>query len=91
MLMNQIIHILLVEDNPGDADLTRLSLESETMCLEIFVVEDGANALDFLFRQGVYATAFRPDLIMLDLNIPKIDGHHVLNATTREVVGNRVY
>jgi len=74
----QPIDILLVEDNPGDVDLTKEALESAKVCNRLHVVEDGEQALDFLFRRGQYADVPRPDLILLDLNLPKRDGREVL-------------
>jgi chemotaxis family two-component system response regulator Rcp1 len=72
------IEILLVEDNPGDVDLTREALEGSKIRNHLNVVDDGAKAVDFLFQRGPYATAPRPDLILLDLNLPKKDGRQVL-------------
>jgi len=72
------IDILLVEDNPGDADLAREALEKNKMCNELYVVSDGVEAMAFLRREGKYADVPRPDLILLDLNLPKKDGREVL-------------
>lgn len=72
------IDILLVEDNPGDVDLTKEALEDAKVSNRLHVTEDGEQALDFLFRKGKYANAPRPDLILLDLNLPKKDGREVL-------------
>jgi CheY-like chemotaxis protein len=72
------IEILLVEDNPGDVDLTREALEEAKVSNRLHVMEDGAKALDFLHKRGDYAAAPRPDLILLDLNLPKKDGRQVL-------------
>ncbi len=72
------IEILLVEDNPGDVDLTREALESARICNHLHVDDDGAKAVDFLFRRGEYANVPRPDIILLDLNLPKKDGKQVL-------------
>ena len=72
------IHILLVEDNPGDADLTKEGLEDSKIKNDLHVVTDGLQAIQFLRRQGEYANAPRPDLILLDLNMPKMDGREVL-------------
>lgn len=76
--MTSPIRVLLVEDNPGDAELIRDTLESSKLMLEIEVVTDGAQAVDYLLKQGVFARAETPDLIMLDLNLPKMDGRQVL-------------
>jgi CheY-like chemotaxis protein len=73
--------ILLAEDDPGDQELTRRALEEGAMCNELHIVTDGEAALDYLFRRGKYqnpATSPRPDLLLLDLNMPKVDGRQVL-------------
>ena len=72
------INILLVEDNPADVRLTREALKEEKIYNNLVVVEDGEEALAFLRKEGKYAKAVRPDLILLDLNLPKIDGREVL-------------
>jgi len=72
------IEILLVEDSPSDAKLTMEALEAGKIANRLNHVEDGVEAMDFLRRQGKYAKATRPDLIMLDLNLPKKDGREVL-------------
>jgi two-component system, chemotaxis family, response regulator Rcp1 len=72
------INILLVEDNPGDADLAREALFDSKFNNNLQVVDDGEKAMAFLHREGVYADAPRPDLILLDLNLPKKDGRQVL-------------
>lgn len=74
----QTIEILLVEDNPGDQRLTREALQENKINNNISIVEDGEAAIDFLNRKGEYANAPRPDLIMLDLNLPKKNGREVL-------------
>lgn len=76
--MSRPIRVLLVEDNPGDADLTRETLESGKLHVDITVAIDGAQALEMLLREGPYATAAKPDLILLDLNLPRLDGRQVL-------------
>ena len=72
------IEILLVEDNPGDADLAREALEGSKFNNILNVVDDGEKAMAYLRRDGLYAKVSRPDLILLDLNIPKKDGRQVL-------------
>jgi CheY-like chemotaxis protein len=72
------IEILLVEDNPGDVRLTQEALKEAKVCNHLSVADDGAKALDFLFKRGAYTKAPRPDLILLDLNLPKKDGREVL-------------
>jgi len=82
--MNRSIRILLVEDNPGDADLTRETLEDCRLHVDIAVAIDGAEALDRLFRRPPYAGAELPDLILLDLNLPKMNGREVLRQIKLE-------
>lgn len=72
------ITILLVEDNPGDVDLAREALECGKVHNDLHVVCDGEAAMAFLHRQGIHSNAPRPDLILLDLNLPKKDGRAVL-------------
>jgi chemotaxis family two-component system response regulator Rcp1 len=72
------VKILLVEDNPGDVRLTQEALKESKMLNELHVTEDGVEALEFLNRQGKYADAPHPDLILLDLNLPKKDGRELL-------------
>ena len=78
------IEILLVEDNPGDVRLTREALKDAKMSNILHVVEDGALALDFLHRRGEYANARRPDLILLDLNLPRKNGREVLQEIKQD-------
>jgi CheY-like chemotaxis protein len=73
-----VAKILLVEDNPGDVDLVRVAIEDNKVCNELYVATDGVEALAFLHREGKYADAPRPDLILLDLNLPRKDGREVL-------------
>jgi CheY-like chemotaxis protein len=70
--------ILLVEDNPGDVRLTKEALKDAKVLNRLQVAKDGVEALAFLKRQGKHAKAVRPDLILLDLNLPKKDGREVL-------------
>ncbi|MBI2894788.1 MAG: response regulator [Deltaproteobacteria bacterium] len=72
------IEILLVEDNPGDVDLVLESLRDAKVVNELHVVTDGVDAIEYLRKQGAHADAVRPDLILLDLNLPKKDGREVL-------------
>jgi two-component system, chemotaxis family, response regulator Rcp1 len=72
------IEILLVEDNPGDVRLTIEGLRESKVRNNLHVAPDGVAALEFLRRDGTYADAPRPDLILLDLNLPKKDGREVL-------------
>lgn len=73
------IEILLVEDNPGDVLLTRRALKDGKIYTHLHVVEDGEEAMAFVRQQGRYSEAPLPDLILLDLNLPKMDGREVLN------------
>jgi chemotaxis family two-component system response regulator Rcp1 len=72
------VEILLVEDNAGDVRLAREGLRECKLLNNLSVAEDGVKALSFLRREGVYANSPRPDLIMLDLNLPRKDGREVL-------------
>jgi two-component system, chemotaxis family, response regulator Rcp1 len=72
------IHILLVEDNPADADLIRESLRSSRYEIELTVAVNGSEALDCIHKRGKFAGAPTPKLILLDLNLPGIDGRGVL-------------
>ncbi|HEX6705989.1 MAG TPA: response regulator [Albitalea sp.] len=74
------IEILMVEDNPGDVRLTREALKGGKVWNEIHVVTDGVAALDFLRHEPPYEQAPRPDLVLLDLNLPKKDGREVLSS-----------
>ena len=74
----RLIEILMVEDNPGDVRLTREAMKEGKIKNRLSVVGDGVEALEFLRRQGRFADAPRPDLILLDLNLPRKDGREVL-------------
>jgi len=74
------VEILLVEDNPGDVRLTREALREGKVRNNLNVVDDGVKALAFLRREGEYADAPRPDLVLLDLNLPRMGGREVLEA-----------
>jgi CheY-like chemotaxis protein len=78
MMVVTPIEILMVEDSPGDVRLTREALRDAKMLNHISVAEDGVEAMAFLRREGSYADAPRPDLIFLDLNLPRKDGREVL-------------
>ena len=72
------IEVLLVEDSPGDVRLTKEAFRDANMSIHLHVATDGVEAMSFLRREGIHATAPRPDFILLDLNLPKMDGREVL-------------
>ena len=72
------IHVLLVEDSPGDVRLTQEAFRAANREILMHVASDGVEAMDFLRQQGSHSDAPRPDLILLDLNLPKLDGSEVL-------------
>ena len=74
------IDILMVEDDPGDVRLTREALKGSKVLHTLSVVEDGVAALDYLRKVAPYQGAIRPDIVLLDLNLPKKDGREVLSA-----------
>jgi DNA-binding response OmpR family regulator len=76
--MTTPIRVLLVEDNPGDAELTRDTLTQSKLFIQIAVALDGEDALDYLLARGDYSGVALPDLIVLDLNLPKLGGREVL-------------
>ena len=76
--MDRLIEILLVEDNPGDIRLTQEVFREGRLANRLHIVRDGVEALAYLRREGPYAQAARPDIILLDLNLPRKDGREVL-------------
>ncbi|MFB4313787.1 response regulator [Actinomadura sp. 21ATH] len=78
------IEVLLVEDDPGDELMTREAFEENKVGNVLHVVRDGLEALDFLYRRGAHESAPRPDLILLDLNLPKYDGRQVLEEIKKD-------
>ena len=80
----QPIEILLIEDSPADVRLTREALQEEKLYNNLHVVTEGEEALAFLRREGRYARAPRPDLILLDLNLPRMSGREVLSTIKRD-------
>jgi CheY-like chemotaxis protein len=84
------INILLVEDNPGDARLTIEAFRDAKVLNDLRVVADGVEAMAFLHREGKHADALRPDLILLDLNLPRKDGREVLEEIKRDADLRRI-
>lgn len=78
------VHILLVEDNEGDIVLTQEAFKAGALTNLISVARDGEEALDFLYKRGKFIDAERPDIVLLDINIPKINGHEVLSIAKRD-------
>ena len=74
----RVIDVLLVEDDPGDELITREAFEHNKIKNTLHVAHDGEEELDFLYRRGAFEAAPRPDLILLDLNLPKYDGRQLL-------------
>jgi two-component system, chemotaxis family, response regulator Rcp1 len=72
------LNVLLVEDSPGDVRLTREAFREANRAVGLHVAADGVEAMAFLRREGVHTSAPRPDLVLLDLNLPKMSGHQVL-------------
>ncbi|MCW5589734.1 MAG: response regulator [Legionellales bacterium] len=76
---NLPLEILLVEDNEGDVEMTRWALKNSQPPCHLHVVNDGAEALDFLYKNGDFANAITPDLIFLDMNMPRMKGKELLS------------
>ncbi len=84
------IELLLVEDNPGDAQLTQIALEDSKISVNLNIVEDGVEAMAFLRKEGKYANMPYPDIILLDLNLPKKDGREVLAEIKADNILKRI-
>lgn len=84
MIDGNAITILMVEDDPGDAELTRDCLRESRLRLNLRVVDDGEKALKYLRRESPYGEACEPDLILLDLNLPRVNGREVLAAIKQD-------
>ena len=84
------VEVLLVEDNPADVRLTQEALKEGTIPVHLNVVHDGVEALDFLFHREGYANAPVPDLILLDLNLPKKNGREVLTEIKNDSLLKRI-
>ncbi len=78
------VDILLVEDNPGDVRLTKEALKDAKVLNEIYVAKDGVEAMEFLNKKGKFAEAPTPDMILLDLNLPRKDGREVLAEVKKD-------
>ena len=88
--MNSRVEILLVEDNPGDVRLTQEAFKEGKLANRLHAVHDGEAALAFLRREGPYREAVRPDLILLDLNLPRKDGREVLATIKADELLRRI-
>ena len=84
------IDVLLVEDDPGDVLMTREAFEDNKVANNLYVVSDGVMAMEFLRKQGEYAGAPTPDLVLLDLNLPRMDGREVLAALKEDAELRRI-
>ena len=82
--MTKSLEILLVEDNEGDVDMVREALQGEIPACNLSVANNGREALDYLFKQGDFRDVFTPQLILLDLNMPRIDGKILLKIIKQE-------
>jgi len=78
--MSNMVKILLVEDNPADIELTKEAFEISHLGNDLFVVEDGQEALDYLFKRNGFEDAERPGIVLLDINLPHINGFEVLKT-----------
>ncbi|MBK9121600.1 MAG: response regulator [Chloroflexi bacterium] len=86
----QPIEILLVEDNAGDARLTQEVLKDSKIKNNLHIVVDGVEAMEFLHQRGIYSSAPRPDIILLDLNLPRMDGREVLREIKEDDILRRI-
>lgn len=84
MPRDSIVEILLVEDNEADIRLTRESIKEAKIHNNLYVTRDGEEAMEFLYKKGDYKDAVTPDLILLDLNLPKKDGREVLKEIKKD-------
>jgi CheY-like chemotaxis protein len=82
--MTRVLNVLLVEDDPGDILITEEALAAGSVNSTLHVVNDGEQALNFLRKQADYQEVPRPDLILLDLNLPKMDGHAILTEVKND-------
>ena len=78
------VEILLVEDNPADIELTRIAFQNARIINNLNIVKDGQEALDYLFKRPPFESVNTPDVILLDINLPQIDGIQVLETLKRD-------
>jgi len=93
MISLEDMEILLVEDNPNDVELTLRALQKQNLSNKVFVVKDGAEALDFIFASGAYSkrkVEKRPKVVLLDLKLPKVDGIEVLRRIKADSRTSRI-
>lgn len=88
--VQEVVDILLVEDNPGDVRLTQEALKEAKIRNHLYVVGDGVDAMAFLRREGSYRNAVRPQLVLLDLNLPRMNGREVLAQIKQDEVLRRI-
>ncbi len=84
------IEILLVEDNPGDVDLILMAFKESRLNNSINTMSDGQEALDYVFKRGKYANRSMPDIILLDINLPKVNGIEVLRLIKEDEIYRRI-
>lgn len=84
------MHILLVEDNEGDIILTKEAFEECKVKIQISIAKNGQEALDFLFKRGQFSMSKKPDLILLDINIPIFNGHEVLKQIKSDSILKKI-
>ncbi len=92
-MIEQDVEILLVEDNPSDAELTIRALKKHNLANKVYLVKDGAEALDFIYAEGEYSDrelGNRPKVILLDLKLPKVDGLEVLKRLKEDELTNMI-
>ena len=88
--LRRAVEILLVEDNPADVRLTVEAFKEGTVRHKLSIARDGVEALDVLFRRGIHIQAVRPDIILLDLNLPRKDGREVLQSIKADQTLRRI-
>ncbi|MDI1315961.1 MAG: response regulator [Flavobacterium sp.] len=86
----ELMHILLVEDNEGDIILTKEAFEECKVKIQISIAKNGQEALDFLFKRGQFSMSKKPDLILLDINIPIFNGHEVLKQIKSDSILKKI-